>query len=547
MKQFLLFYFFSWWLIGCQSSTKHEPDAVEQADDSSARELLIDSLTIESTLIQLPTPVRFADQVRLFYSLRNYAAAWLDSKGLNSHGLAFVDVLANAQSEGVLLKHENPTFTYERLDSLPAYSAVPGHQARLRTLDVELTAAYYQYVSAKFRGLPPEQRRELEWYIPTGRRSVDEVIDSLCLRTAKQCAEEEPLHPLYNRLKLALRRLVELEQKNQWDSLRILNGSTDRNGFMERMRLVSHRLFIVGDLKDTLDCDSAAFIRAIEHFQHRHGLSVTSILDRPTLAALNVPLHNRIRQILVNMERCRWLPQEPNEDYLVVNIPAYELIAYHNRNVDWRSRVVVGKSTSRTVVFSGKINALVLHPYWVVPNSIARDEVIPAIQNDPAYLERNHMEVVTRGKNPTVVSPLSIGWQKVNPANFQYEIRQTPGPWNALGSVKFLVPNPYSIYLHDTPARQLFEEPKRTFSHGCIRVEKAEELSEILTARNTSWSAARILRAKKSGKETTVPLLRAVPVFVVYFTAWVDAEGEVNFRDDIYGHDQRLAALLFVD
>jgi murein L,D-transpeptidase YcbB/YkuD len=237
---------------------------------------------------------------------------------------------------------------------------------------------------------------------------------------------------------------------------------------------------------------------------------------------MSAPLSKRIEQIIVNMERCRWLPAEEDASFLMVNIPQFKLLAVENGNQTFTSDVVVGKETNKTVIFKGDMKYVVFSPYWNVPQSIVTKEIIPGIRKNPNYPAKHNMEYYEGGK-----------------------IRQKPGKNNSLGLVKFLFPNSFNIYLHDTPSKSLFSEDKRAFSHGCIRVAKPFELAQYLLRYDQNWNEEKIRAAMNSGKEQYVTLKKTVPVYLVYLTAFVDNKGKLNFREDIYSRDQHLKEMLF--
>ncbi|HXO76710.1 MAG TPA: L,D-transpeptidase family protein, partial [Puia sp.] len=250
------------------------------------------------------------------------------------------------------------------------------------------------------------------------------------------------------------------------------------------------------------------------------GLKQDGAINNQFLSECNVSPQKRIEQIRVNMERSRWIPDTVAGDYLVINIPEFKLHLYRDDSLLWDMNVVVGQSLHKTVIFSGALKNIVFSPYWNVPPGILKKEVLPGIKRDPSYLARHHME-----------------WNGNT-------VRQKPGPWNSLGSVKFLFPNSYAIYLHDTPAKDLFQENARAFSHGCIRLGEPLRLAAYLLKDNPSWDPEKIAAAGKTGKERWVTLDGSFRVFITYFTCWVDREGNLNFRKDIYNRDQRLAKTL---
>jgi murein L,D-transpeptidase YcbB/YkuD len=290
----------------------------------------------------------------------------------------------------------------------------------------------------------------------------------------------------------------------------------------------------------------AALVEAVKHFQRRHGLEDDGRLGADTLKQLNVPLSDRVRQLQLALERWRWLPSEFSAPPIVVNIPDFRLRAIdENNNVALDMRVVVGKSIrTQTPVFSRDMTYVVLRPYWNVPPSILRGEIVRAIQRDRNYVANKRYEVTT--KDGTVVTSGVISDEVLADLKAgRLAIRQKPGPTNALGLVKLMFPNEFNVYLHSTPAPELFSRTRRAFSHGCIRVEKPAELTAWVLRDNSDWTVSRVKQSMEQGKDNvTVNLNRPVPVFIVYATALAYENGEVHFYDDIYGHDAKLAQAL---
>jgi len=248
---------------------------------------------------------------------------------------------------------------------------------------------------------------------------------------------------------------------------------------------------------------------------------------------------DRVSQIELNLERWRWLPEELGERYIIVNIPTFQLEAMEGGKPSLAMRVVAGNADETpTPIFSDEMTEVVFSPYWNVPTSILRKETIPAVLQDPGYLYRNNLEVVRAGQ---VVSPDSVDWSD---PDLRVQVRQRPGAKNSLGLVKFLFPNKFDVYLHDTPADSLFARVERDFSHGCVRVEKPVELAQWVLRDQPEWTPERIAAAMHAGQEKHVALKRRIPVYIVYATAWVDEKGQLNFADDLYGHDTRQRALL---
>ena len=285
---------------------------------------------------------------------------------------------------------------------------------------------------------------------------------------------------------------------------------------------------------------------AVKKFQKRNGLTSDGTIGKSTLKAMNVSVRERISQILINMERCRWVPINVTGDYLVVNIPEFRLHVYENDKLDWSCNVVVGKSVeiNHTVIFNDSVEFIVFNPYWNIPRNILIKETLPSIKKDSSYLQKNNLEIVDN--TAKVIDSKTINWNNYA-SHFPYIIRQKPGKNNSLGSVKFLFPNPYDIYMHDTPAKALFNEANRSFSHGCIRLEEPFRLALFLLRDDSTWTAEKINSIVTGGRETFIKLKKKVPVFIAYFTCWVDEDGKLNFREDIYGHDAKMKKLLFVN
>jgi murein L,D-transpeptidase YcbB/YkuD len=299
-----------------------------------------------------------------------------------------------------------------------------------------------------------------------------------------------------------------------------------------------------GDLDAAQDSESdvydAAVQAAMRRFQERMGLVVNGKLDARMITELNVPLDERITQLLVNLDRGRVLLHDLPDEFVVVNIAAYSIYLVRGQEIVWNARAQVGKDYRRTPMFRSEIDYLVFNPTWTVPPGIIRNDILPDARRDPESITRRGLDVLDASGNK--VDPASINWSKFKSGNIPYTLRQEPGPKNALGRVKIMFPNSYSVYLHDTPSQSKFEESDRAFSSGCVRVERPLELAELLLADPSAWSTARIEEAVDTGRTENVTLPHKVPVLLAYWTAWVDPQGRVNFRRDVYGQDAQWAA-----
>jgi murein L,D-transpeptidase YcbB/YkuD len=305
----------------------------------------------------------------------------------------------------------------------------------------------------------------------------------------------------------------------------------------------------LGDLDSTDNRDADVFDEGVENavkrFQSRHGLIQDGVVGPATIGELNVRPEERIRQIEVNMERWRWLHETMGDRHIFVNVANFELGVVEGRHRVMTMRTIVGKHYQRTPVFSAQMTHLVLNPYWNVPASIAVREMLPLIRKNLDYLKNNSIKVfLVHGSGKTEVDPSTVEWASVSSEEFNYFFRQEAGPKNSLGRIKFMFPNKFNVYLHDTPHKELFERPVRQFSHGCIRIEKPLELAEYLLRGDPRWTQEDLLRALDGSVDRAVKLPRPIGVHVLYWTAWVDEEGTVQFRDDVYGRDMLVARAL---
>jgi murein L,D-transpeptidase YcbB/YkuD len=285
----------------------------------------------------------------------------------------------------------------------------------------------------------------------------------------------------------------------------------------------------------------AALAAALARFQAAHGLPVKGeVADEATLAALAVPVERRIRQLELNMERWRWMAGDLGSRYILVNLPDYLLTVVDGGRVAMTMRVIVGKASLRTPVFSDLMTQIVLNPAWHIPDTIAAREIVPALLRDPGYLRRKGYELRRRDGAAAGVEPGTIGDDQIRSLGTPgspYRLVQPPGPDNALGHYKFVINDDFDVYLHDTPSTELFARSERDFSHGCVRLEKPAELATYLLAGDPKWTPEAIAAAVADGERVTIPLRRPLPVHILYQTAWVDPAGTVQFRDDVYGHD----------
>ncbi|WP_286293029.1 L,D-transpeptidase family protein [Methylomarinovum tepidoasis] len=344
----------------------------------------------------------------------------------------------------------------------------------------------------------------------------------------------------YAALREAFLRYRRLARQGGWPALP--PGKSLRLGERgERVAILRRRLIVSGDLAPGDAGEDSLFDEALEaavrRFQTRHFLEADGVVGRRTRQALNVPAGRRAAQLRVNLERLRWLHYALPRTYLRVEVPAFRLRWIEGGRTIWQAAVQVGRPRFPTPIFHDRITYLVFNPTWTVPRSIARRELAPRLVQDPAgFLQRHHMDLLT--PDGQVVDPATVDWTAITPRNFPYILRQRPGPDNALGRVKFMFPNRYHVYLHDTPSQALFHKPRRAFSHGCVRVAHALELAQaLLHANGPGWDRQRIEALLAQGETRPIVLERPMPIYLLYLTAAVDAEGQVEFRPDLYRRD----------
>jgi murein L,D-transpeptidase YcbB/YkuD len=350
--------------------------------------------------------------------------------------------------------------------------------------------------------------------------------------------------PLYLQLRAALKEYRQIKADGGWPI--IPDGPTLKAGMSdERVATIAERLAITGDITDgatgagNVYADDLA--RGVRFFQERHGLENDGAIGPATLEALNAPVDTRIDQLRINLERARWVLSGIENDFIVVNIAGFRAYLLNDGKVIWKTKVQVGKTFHQTPVFRDEMTYVVMNPTWTVPYSIASKEMLPRIQRDPDYFKTRTFDVRNRaGEN---IDPQTIDWSKFSRRNLPYTFVQRPGPRNALGRIKFIFPNQYSVYLHDTPSKTLFGRSERAFSHGCIRTQNPFDLAELLL-QPKGWNRERIDAQIESLETKTVHLAEPLPVLLLYWTADIGPNGERHFYKDVYERDQKVLAAL---
>jgi L,D-transpeptidase YcbB len=504
-----------------------------------------------STIMQHET-IRALDSLVRFYERRAFRPVWVCDEGLLPSAEALVQVIGQAEHEGMRSGSYHLS-SIERLMAAQRLGESQNLSQSLRSwvdLELLLTDAFFMYGAHVLTGqIDPRELKEV-WF--ADRPEIDLGIALQYASETNQVTELlqnlRPTHAGYVGLRKALASYRDISARGGWPV--IPDGPNLQIGdHGPRVAALRTRLLLTADLDrasvpvdDTFD---AALERGLQRFQERHGLAADGVVGAATLTALNIPAAARARQIELNMERWRWLPRELGDRYILVNTANFTLDVVEHGQPVLAMRVVVGRPARRTPFFSADMTYLVLNPHWYVPPTIAIQDKLPLIRRDPGYVARQNFKLFRDGESGvTRIDPLSIDWSSVSARNFPYRLRQDPGPRNALGRVKFMFPNPYHVYLHDTPSRELFAKTERAFSSGCIRLEKPLELAEYLLRDDPRWPRPKILAAIGRGGEQVVHLPTNIPVHLLYWTAWVNEDGLVHFRKDIYERDSVLDKVL---
>lgn len=483
-----------------------------------------------------------------FYLDRTYRPAWSDGNGPLPIADSLLAAIRGADRDGLLPGDYHLEKIEEVLEIISDRKRAnrPLNHLRLVDLDLLLTDAFLVLGSHLLGGRVDPVTLDPDWHPSRREVNLGSVLQKALERQRiKQSLNEFlPDHPDYFRLRKSLARYREIQQNGGWPV--VPEGPTMRKGDSgERIAALRERLILAGDHDEFSAEDASVFDEVLEtaviSFQRRHGLDPDGLVGRETLAQLNTSVEQRIQQVLINMERWRWLPERLGDRYILVNIANFDLDVIDNGESVMNMRVIVGRHYRRTPVFTGRMTYLVFSPFWNIPPGITANDVLPQVRNDISYLAKNNIRVFRGwGADAPEVDPATVDWSGITARNNPYRFRQDPGPNNSLGLVKFMFPNRFNVYLHDTPARELFSRVQRDFSSGCIRVEKPVELAEYLLADRPEWTRQAITAAMQRPAERTVTLLSPMTVHILYWTAWAEEDGTIHFRRDIYNRDQRL-------
>ena len=504
-----------------QQTVKITPRNTAINESNAYNNLFLDSTDVEKFITKQQLNDTIANMMRSFYNARNFEYAWFDTRGLTEQALGFRSLYDYSQDTAEVNKQLEA-----RLNELAAEddTTLSTHDAGIIKTELQLTRRFIDYARHTFDDPGPEL---LEQFVPMQRHKTMELAAAVVARDNDKGDD----HPVYAKLKERLPKYIDIAGKGGWPAITADKKKYRRGDHGQAVAAIRKRLQITGELpgNDTLDVFDDALETAVKTYQQDLGYTPSGIVTDTIIMEMNVSAPARIRQLLMNMQRMRWAPAEPEGRLIIINIPEFVLHVWEGKGKAFDMPVVVGREGQHTTMFSGELNQVVFNPYWHVPRSIVRKDILPELAKNGNYLEENDMEV-TGDRNGLPV------------------IRQRPGEKNALGRVKFLFPNSFNIYLHDTPMKELFKKDKRAYSHGCIRVSDPAKLAHYVLEGTSGWTPEKIDSALTKGdKEKYVKVKNPIPVLIVYYTSWVDEQDKLQFREDIYGHDARLAQKMFSD
>ena len=498
------------------ASCKKKSDGVISPEDRIA----FDGTKLEAFFQKHPDFKKYEKEIKELYNKEDFHFVWYDTDGRVDFAEVLYGKVNEIKEDGVVKQ-----MPYKKeVDEL--FAERQGDASTLEN-DLLVSAMYFYYTKNVLQGIDTKSSKLTGWYLPRQNVSYVDYLSELMKDPEKLDKDETENISQYYLLKKGLKRYQDIQQKGGWGTIDFPgNVKTLKEGDSAiAIAQIRKRLFISGDLKK--DNGKSIFDDELKEglavYETRHNRKADGVITASLAKELSISVENRIKTIIVNMERCRWIdPKIMNaKERVSVNIPSYKLEYIKDGKRVLESNVVVGKALNKTVVFSGQMSYIVFAPYWNIPNSIIEKEIKPGMEKNKNYLEDKNME-----------------WN-------DGKVRQKPGKTNSLGLVKFMFPNSNNIYLHDTPAKSLFNKESRAFSHGCVRVEKARDLAVAILKDDKKMNASKIDAAMNAGTEKNYSLDHKIPVYIAYFTAWANPDGTVNFYEDVYNRDNRLAQMLY--
>ncbi len=517
---------------------------VNTAHAEAFRSLLVRQLSASTETATTEDEAESLAVLEAYYLSGDLRPVWVGERGVNKKGRDLSSLIATSDQDGLRPK-DYGTHTISKLLNTT-------DPADIVALELKLSLALMQLTSDLGEGRTSPHVADPNLYPFRDEVNKGQIIEEAASTTDLDAfvAKYRPQTVRYKRAKQALAMYRELAETGGWKP--IPAGDSIKPGMKNaRVGLLRSHLRLWDDLK--VENDRAAqgsdanyydddMVKAVKWMQYRHGLAQDGAVGKATLAAINVPVEDRIDQLVINLERRRWMTDDFGQRYIFVNLADFTLKLVDEPKTLLDMRVVIGKTYHKTPVFSKNMTYLVINPFWNVPPSIAGGEILPKLKKDPGYLAKKNFTLLSDwSASAQSVDPYTIDWSQVTRRNFRWRLRQGPGDGNALGRIKFMLPNHFNVYLHDTPSKSKFSQTVRSFSHGCVRVHEPTRLAAAVLTENKGWGEEEITAAITAKKRRIVKLKNPLPVHISYLTAWVNKDMSVHFRADIYDRDKQLA------
>ncbi len=480
-------------------------------------------------------------RLRVFYADNDFQAVWLEDTSPTERAARWLDTLQHAANEGL----NSDEYHVKAIQALWTAKRIRS-KARLELL---LTDAFFRYSVEVGAGYQYPRVVDNDWYLRGPKvkpiRLLKKALSAENIYL--QLDDLPPPHPGYHRLKMALKLYEFYASNGRW--IKIPRGRTLRLGSWDyQVSLLRQRLLQEGYMLDELPVDEYLYDRELERiviqYQTTHGLGADGIVGAKTRKALNVSVNERMNQIRYSMERWRWLPRKLGQRYVMVNMAGYRLYLVEEGKTTLNMPVIIGKLYRSTPAFKDRIRYLEFNPRWNIPTRIAKEDLLPRQVADENFLKSKNIGVFESWKlGAKEIDMREIDWANISLDRFPYRLQQKPGDFNSLGRVKFMFPNSFSVYLHDTPSKHLFKRSVRTFSSGCIRVSRPVSLATHLLGKENGWQASAVRKMINTYETLRIDLKKSVPIYLLYWTTWVEEDGTVHFRDDVYQRNQRIVSL----
>ena len=526
-----------------------------------------------------------------YYRNHNYIPFWVDSNGIKEISYVLVNTIKN---DAVLEPFLEKLFNLDRIDEQIEANQEVNDIQQLMSLDIMLTSSYHKYMRYLSKGFInwKEFQKELndrdekkkinaDWKKYEVRKNIRKLLYKAVKKDDILIAINEVNYtfPKAQELSKIIKEYEEISTNGGYIKVPTIKKSLKKGNYYSQIKMLRQRLLQSEDLKDNeciqqeseeigteiqtpndiliqkdcLDLYDDNLFQAVKSFQKSHGLVEDGVVGRNTIKRLNISIENKIKKIRINLERMRWMPRSLGEKYLVVNIPDYKLKMYNNGEIKLDMDVVVGQYKNPTPIFSHQMTSIVLNPYWRIPQSIVKKEIIPKLVEDPNYLIDRDIKIFENWSHKSNEYDMSsvdwsifldndlIGNSKEAPMRFI----QIPSEKNPLGRMKFMFPNRYSVYLHDTPFKSLFKNQRRAYSHGCIRLSRPHDLLKTIAEEDIRVDFEKAEKILTDIEKTDLDLSKKIPVHIIYLTSWIDENGKIQFRDDIYNYDKIQESILY--